>query len=56
MHRLEEFLSVLNKSLDTKRKRHMVGGILLSTALLLGGLAFTAITYKPEDKHDGEHS
>jgi hypothetical protein len=32
--------------LDTKRKRHVIGGILLSAAFLFGGLAVTAMTIK----------
>ena len=35
--------------LDTKRKRHMVGGILMSVSLFFGGLAFTMMTIKGED-------
>ena len=31
---------------DTKRKRHMVGGILMSVSLFFGGLAFTMMTIK----------
>ena len=49
MNRLEAFLSVLDYSLDTKKKRHIAGGILLSVSLLFGGLAFTVMTLKMED-------
>lgn len=31
---------------DTKRKRHMVGDILMSVSLFFGGLAFTMMTIK----------
>ena len=34
---------------DTKRKRHMVGGILMSVSLFFGGLAFTMMTIRGED-------
>ena len=34
--------------LDTKRKRHITGGILLSASLLFGGLALTVMTIKTE--------
>lgn len=49
MEELENIVSVLDFTLDTKRKRHIVGGILLSISLLFGGLALTAMTLKTED-------
>lgn len=49
MHRLEAIISMLDISLDTKRKRHIAGGILLSTSLLFGGLALTIMTLKMEE-------
>lgn len=39
---------MLDYTLDSKRKRHIVGGILLSVSLLFGGLAFTTMTIKTE--------
>jgi hypothetical protein len=50
MDRLETILSMLDYSLDTKRKRHIAGGILMSVSLLFGGLAFTVMSLKTEDK------
>lgn len=38
--------------LDTKRKRHITGGILLSASLLFGGLAFTVMTIQNEEDED----
>lgn len=49
MEELENIVSVLDFTLDTKRKRHIVGGILLSISMLFGGLALTAMTLKTED-------
>lgn len=40
----EALINVLDYSLDTKSKRHIAGGILLSISLLFGGLAFTTLT------------
>lgn len=35
--------------LNTKRKRHITGGILLSVSMLFSGLAVTVITIKNEE-------
>lgn len=48
MNKLEVFLTTLDYALDTRKKRHMAGGILMSIAVLFGGLAFTVITIKTE--------
>lgn len=52
MDRLEDILSVLDDALDTKRKKHIVGGILMSVSLLFLGLAFTVATLKTEEDED----
>lgn len=49
MDRLEGFLSMLDYSLNTRRKRHIAGGVLMSMALLFGGLAITIMTIKQEE-------
>lgn len=49
MDGFENFISVMDSILDTKRKRHITGGILLSASLLFGGLALTVMTIKTED-------
>ena len=48
MYRLEELLSMLDDSLNTRKKRHIAGGVLLSISLLFGGLAITIMTIKDE--------
>ena len=50
MERLEELLSIIDYSLDTKRKRHIAGGVLMSISLLFGGLAFTVMSLKTEER------
>lgn len=56
MYRLGELLSMLDLSLNTKKKRHIAGGILMSISLLFGGLAITIMTLKlEEDKVDDEN-
>ena len=52
MERLEGILYVLDQALDTRRKRHITGGILMSVSLLFGGLAITIFTIKTEEKND----
>lgn len=49
MDRLEELLSMLEASLNTRKKRHIAGGVLMSVSLLFGGLALTIITLKMEE-------
>lgn len=51
MGAIESIVDMLDYTLDTKRKRHIVGGILLSASLLFGGLALTAMTLKSEDRY-----
>lgn len=46
---LEGFIYMLDNALDTARKRHIAGGILISVALLFGGLAVTVVTLKNEE-------
>lgn len=43
---------MLEHSLSAKKKRHIVGGVLLSVSLPFGGLAFTIITLDMEDNDD----
>lgn len=46
---IEAFMSMIDYALDTKRKRHIAGGILLSASMLFGGLAATVMTIKNEE-------
>lgn len=48
MYTLDEFISAIDTMLDTKRKRHIIGGFLVSASLLFGGLAITVMTIKQE--------
>ena len=52
MDGMENFISVLDYILDTKRKRHIIGGILVSVSLLFGGLALTVMTIKSNDEYE----
>lgn len=48
------FISMMDYILDTERKRHITGGILLSASLLFGGLALTVMTIKDEEDESDE--
>lgn len=52
MELLDDFISTIDDMLDSKRKRHITGGILLSAALLFGGLAITVVTINSDDEED----
>ena len=52
MERLDDILELLDYTLNAKKRRHVIGGALLSISLLFGGLAFTIITLKMEDEQN----
>lgn len=52
MDGLENLITMLDYVLDTKRKRHIMGGILLSVSFLFGGMAITVMTIQNEEKDD----
>lgn len=49
MDRIEDLLSMLEESLNTRKKRHIAGGVLMSISLFFGGLAVTIMTLKSEE-------
>lgn len=49
MEGFANMISMMDYVLDTKRKRHITGGLLLSAALLFGGLAVTVMSIKDEE-------
>lgn len=52
MDGLEALIYALDCVMDTKRKRHIIGGILLSASLLFGGLSVTVFTISNEDEEE----
>ena len=50
MGQIEILIELLDETLDTRRKRHIVGGILLSVSLFFGGLAITIVTIDREER------
>ena len=55
MERLEIFLDMFDNMLDTRKKRHAVGGLLMSVSLFFGGLAITVITINREKEDESEY-
>lgn len=49
MEGFANLISMMDYVLDTKRKRHITGGLLLSAAMLFGGLAITVMSIKDEE-------
>ena len=45
----EVMLSVIDSAIDTPRKKHLVGGALLSASFFFAGLAITIMTLSKED-------
>ena len=52
MDRAKRFIATLEHLVSSKNKRHIVGGILLSTSIFLGGLALTVMSTKIEENED----
>lgn len=50
MERMKRFVMTFEELVSTKSKRHIIGGILLSTSIFLGGLALTVMSTKVEEK------
>lgn len=49
---IEHLIAALDELLNSDRKRHITGGILLSAAALFSGLAITAMTIRKEETID----
>lgn len=51
---LENVFLFLDYLTDTKRKRHVMGGVPMSVSLFFGGLAFTFMSIKGEDNEQND--
>ncbi len=52
---ISNILSTFDFAIATEKRRHIAGGLLMSVALLFGGMAITVMTTKfneEEDNHD----
>ena len=56
MDRVKRIIITLEHLVSTKKKRHIVGGILLSTSIFLGGLALTVMSTKIEENIDEDET
>ena len=56
MDSLESLFLFLDYLTDTKRKRHVVGGILMSVSLFFGGMAVTMLSIKGDNEDEQNHS
>jgi hypothetical protein len=52
MDRLNYIVAMLERTLGTRSKRHILGGALISVSLLFGGLAMTVMTLKTDEKEN----
>lgn len=50
MERIKRFVLTIEHLINTKRKKHIVGGLLLSLSIFLAGLALTVMTTKIEEE------
>ena len=51
---IESMMSMLDYVLSSPKKRHIVGGILLSASLMFAGLAITTMTISEEKDEKGD--
>lgn len=49
MERTKRLLSTIEHLISTRRRRHIVAGVLLSIALFAGGLAGTVLSIKVDE-------
>lgn len=56
MDRFDYIVTMLERTLGTRSKRHLLGGALISVSLLFGGLAMTVMTLKTEDKENEDRN
>jgi hypothetical protein len=56
VEKLGRILSMIDHSLNTKKRRHIAGGILMSISLLFGGLAVTVLSVKTEPNEEQNDS
>ena len=56
MDRLNYIVAMLERTLGTRSKRHIMGGALISVSLLFGGMALTVMTLKTDIEEDTDEN
>lgn len=56
MERLDYIIVMLDRTLGTRNKRHIMGGVLISASLLFGALAITVMTLKTDKKENNDEN
>lgn len=56
MDRLNYIVAMLERTLGTRSRRHIMGGALVSVSLLFGGLALTVITLKTDEQGEDDEN
>ena len=51
---LDDVLALIEYMTETNKRKHIVGGVLLSTSILFASLAFTIFTIKSTEENDYE--
>lgn len=46
MDKIGKVINMIDQSLNTKERRHLVGGILMSVSMLFGGLSITVLSLR----------
>lgn len=54
INNMDNLIAALDYMLNTPRKRHIVGGLLLSVSLMFGGMALTIMTISTEEEETYE--
>ena len=54
MDRLNYIVAMLERTLGTRSKRHIMGGALVSVSLMFGGLALTVMTLKIDNEEEND--
>ena len=52
MERLETLLILFDEVLDTKKRRYIIGGALMSVSLFFSGLSITVMLINKEEKEN----
>ena len=56
MERAKRLLATFEHLVSTRKKRHIIGGMLLSASVFLGGLALTVMSAKNEENYNEQET